>query len=106
MPKLIISLDFDDVICSPAPTLPKHLWPIKVGAKEAIDKLLSDGHYVVVLTARKDLSIVKSWMTRHFPEVSIPVSNEKRFADVYVDDKALRFETWNQTMQFILHLPV
>lgn len=79
------------------------------GAKEKIETLKENGHYVILHTARhmktcngnvglvigKVGYITLDWLKRH----NVPydeIQFGKPWADVYIDDNALRFENWDQ----------
>lgn len=95
----IIAIDFDDVLMSKGtPDMVKACLCAPMDrAVDSVRCLLGMGHHVVVLTARKELAPVKAWVTRHIDK-DILVTNTKMFAHVYVDDRALRFLCWEQTL--------
>lgn len=84
------------------------------GAFAALKLLISQKHSVFIFTAREDLKAVAVWMEAegNFPcEVDdgtdrfwhsdigvILVTNRKIPADIYVDDRAIRFSSWQQTL--------
>jgi uncharacterized HAD superfamily protein len=75
--------------------------PMK-GAQEAIAKLLDEGHEVIYYTARReqDRTITVMWLKKNnFP--ACPLEMEKLIADVYIDDRALKFRSWFKTMQIL-----
>lgn len=66
------------------------------GALDAVRKL-SKRFTLVVQTSRKNLPDVVLWLEKHgFPDLH--VTNEKPPALVYVDDRGLRFASWEQTI--------
>lgn len=71
------------------------------GAFDFICRLRSRGYNVVIFSARPKGDI-GAWLIKHWPSVppygNIPeVTNEKPIAVAYVDDRAIRFESWDQT---------
>lgn len=75
------------------------------GAFEAIANFMQLGYKVVVFTAREDSSLpdVISWCFKWFNEYGIiptednfSVTNKKPMAAVYIDDRAVRFQSWDQ----------
>ena len=79
------------------------------GAKEKVKALKKNGHYIILYSARhmktcngntglvmaKVGHITLNWLKKH----NIPYDEihfGKPWADVYIDDNALRFENWNQ----------
>jgi hypothetical protein len=102
-----ICLDFDGVIKEY-----KRGWrggavdepPVK-GSLEAIKKLIDSGFIVVIFTARYDLRPVRMWLSNHLEEKFgriegarlnslIRITNSKPPANLYIDDRAIRFESW------------
>lgn len=66
------------------------------GAVDAVRKL-SEHYKLIVQTSRKNLDDVREWLGRHgFP--FMVVTNEKPPAVLYIDDRGLRFESWEQVM--------
>lgn len=60
-------------------------------------KALAINFDLVVFTTREDIGAVSGWLSGHrFP--SITVTNKKPLAVVYIDDRALRFTSWAQTL--------
>lgn len=94
-----ICLDFDGVIHDAAHPVPGRLMgPPVEGALAAVNYLIDQGHTLVVHTARiregDNGTHVVQWLAYwKFPE--IPVALRKPYADVYVDDKGLRFGNWD-----------
>ena len=104
-----ICLDIDGVICRlREPSQAYHeLEPIP-GAVEHLQSLKAAGHYLILMTARHmktcngnpGLAIARqggtlfTWLDRH----GIPYDEVwfgKPWADIYIDDNALRFEAWD-----------
>jgi len=82
------------------------------GAVEAL-KMLMEDYPVVIFTARDNLPPVTEWLNRNdIPAVTddgsggcfwdklgqVLVTNRKLSASVYIDDRAIRFETWDQAL--------
>lgn len=74
------------------------------GAKEAIEKLQKT-YNVIVFTTRTDLESISRWLVingicgRGIQDIII--TNKKPKAVAYIDDKAIRFESWDQVMDDI-----
>ena len=67
------------------------------GAKNCIEKLINEGHHIILYTARLecDRQITEGWLYL----CQIPYHElhfGKPYADIYIDDKALKFNNWNQ----------
>jgi len=104
-----ICIDLDGVICQlrkPGQTY-EGLQPVP-GAVEKLRELKSAGHYIIICTARhmktcegnvgqviaRQGSVTIGWLERH----SIPYDElhfGKPHAQVYIDDNAVRFESWD-----------
>lgn len=84
------------------------------GAVETIQQLKSQGHYIIIMTARNMLTynnnvgkiianqspIVIKWLNMH----KIPYDElhfGKPLADFYVDDKAIKLTTWKEFIKQI-----
>ena len=95
-----IAIDFDGTICRRwgIPTTPGFGKPI-AGALDSIKLLLSLGHDVWVFTSNPDLNEVSSWLHAYdFPELRI--TNIKEPAQVYIDDRAIRFTNWQDIRKY------
>ena len=72
---------------------------LALGAKEAIEKL-QKRYNVIVFTTRDNLTTVSLWLNEH--NISCKrVTNHKPEAIAYIDDKGIRFESWDQVMDDI-----
>jgi hypothetical protein len=94
-----VCLDFDGVLHDPQNREPGYKMGKPVhGAMEACWGLVADGHVVIVHTARvgaiDHVQHVADWLT-YFGFPVLPITVHKPIADVYVDDKALRFVDWH-----------
>ncbi len=73
----------------------------KGGAAKAVKSLVDMGYYCYVLTARdkRHWLIIKEWLVKHkFPEME--VTNVKKKAVVYIDDRAIRFTNWQDIRRY------
>ncbi len=104
-----ICIDLDGVICrlrEPGQTYAE-LEPVP-GAVEKLRQLKAAGHYLIINTARhmktcggnvgqviaRQGGVTIDWLARH----EVPYDElhfGKPHAQVYIDDNALRFESWN-----------
>lgn len=97
---MIIALDFDGVIHDFKHPV-KRMGPPISGAREALDELA--GNEIIVFTQRRDLQVVREWLD--YFDFNLEVTNMKPNADVFVDDKAIRFKSWSQTLGELRNLP-
>jgi len=100
----VISIDFDGTICKKQKYGDGLIYQTPIpGAKKFMDKLKADGYRIVILTVRMSPDKkgnllwkkyqLESWLGRY----NIPyheITNNKPDADLYIDDKALRFTDW------------
>lgn len=92
---MLIALDFDGVLHD-ATNIPtgKRMGPPMPGALDAVRALVARGHALVVHTTRGDIGAhVTNWL-RYFEFPAMPVTNIKPNADVFIDDRAIRFTDW------------
>jgi capsule biosynthesis phosphatase len=109
-------IDLDGTIC---PIKQKHesyadVSPLP-GAVERLSELKSAGHYIIISTARNMATqesnlgrVIKSvgkitldWLEKHqipYDEIYFGKPN----ADLYIDDRALRFEQWESVTEALL----
>ena len=73
-------------------------------AVRSIEQLFHDGNDIIIYTARatnpKSIDIVEEWLRFHkipFDEVTAI----KPKADIYLDDKAIRFTNWAEALEEI-----
>lgn len=103
MTQLRICLDFDGTLHDPTNRKAGYKMgqPVE-GAVEACWQLAGDGHLLMVHTARAQIDEyvqhVVDWLT-YFKFPVMPVVVFKPIADVYVDDKALRFTYWDYALE-------
>lgn len=98
-----IAIDFDNVIYDH-----DGIWRggeltrgIVSGADEAMQRLHAAGHKLIIFSTRnwnpKQRKLISDFMSKH----DIPfddISTKKPNADLYIDDKALRFTTWSNVL--------
>lgn len=78
------------------------------GARESLFRL-SQTHNLVVYTAREDIQSVEKWCKVHFPKVGkvgMEVTNKKPRAVVYIDDRAIRHISWDNTIKQLTDLGI
>lgn len=97
--KKIYSIDFDGVVATRERS--GGVYKPLPGAIDGLCRIHAAGHWVAVLSANKDLDEIRQWLKQYVP-FEIEVTNLKRFAHHYIDDRGYRFETWEKTIQDIL----
>lgn len=101
---LKIAIDFDGVICDidgiPNRTLDlRKRNPVK-DSLDAVKYFKSLGYDIWVYSSNPDLGEVKKWLINHkFPELEI--TNIKKPAHIYIDDRAVRFTNWQDIRRYI-----
>lgn len=104
-----ICIDLDGVVCRLRKPGQQYadVEPVP-GALEKLRELKAAGHYIILYTARhmktcagnvgmvvaRQGAVTLDWLARHRVEYD-EIHFGKPHADVYVDDNALRFESWN-----------
>ena len=83
--------------------------PPILGAAEALRGLTMAGHTVIIFSMKGDKPhLIQDWM-RYYEIPYNHVTRVKPDADVYIDDKAIRFISWTQVLHDIsdltTHLP-
>lgn len=77
------------------------------GAKEALDRLANVGHTIIIFTVmavtENGKQAVKDWLD-YYDIMYHEVTAIKPNADVFLDDKAIRFINWEQALADIQNL--
>ena len=98
-PKTIM-VDLDGVLCTEERTFERPLAEPIAGALEAVRQLRAAGHTVIVYTARNwpEYRVTKKWLDDHGFEYD-GLHMGKPVADVWIDDRAIRFTDWKRVLQ-------
>ena len=98
-PKTIM-VDLDGVLCTEEVFLERPLAQPMAGAREAVEKLRTAGYVVVIYTARGwgELRVTQKWLADHGFEYD-GLQMGKPIADVWIDDRAVRFTDWKDALQ-------
>jgi len=96
---MVIVVDLDGVICTEERTFERPLARPKEGAREGIRLLRSQGHVIIIYTARSwaEYRMTVDWLRRNEIEYDALMMG-KPIYDVWVDDRAICLERWE-------HLP-
>lgn len=116
-----IAIDFDGTIAEYIPYDSAEggkgkYGPPVCGVNDALDYLMSSGHEIIIWSSRchEERSLIIKYLDNHgieynwFPNYDMTKDPRKVVADVYVDDKALRFQNqWSEDFceQIINFLP-
>lgn len=99
-----LCVDFDGVIHDYDPAKWPKMGLPKPGCNQALQELVDRGYRIVVWTSRaskkENIDHVRDWLDYY----DIPyhdISGVKINAVAYIDDRGIRFETWQQTMEQI-----
>ena len=94
-----IMVDLDGVICTEEQFNERSLATPLDGAREALRKLRAAGYVVVVYTARSwgEFRMTKRWLDDNGFEYD-GLHMGKPVADLWIDDRALRFTNWNDVL--------
>jgi len=74
------------------------------GCQAALWKLHKRGFNLVVFTARKERRAIAAWIRKNMPlnqQVPFTVTDRKPRANWYIDDRAVRFTTWPDMVNYI-----
>jgi len=107
---MIIAIDFDGTLVEHE--FP-HIGPLKPGAVEALRAFKKAGHQIIIWTCRQgsDEQEVRLFLLQNkipFDTINTPIpgydlATRKLYADIYIDDKGLRFEdNWEEIRRLIL----
>lgn len=104
-----IAVDFDNVLYAydgrwAGGTL--HLAPVE-GAVAAMQQMAAQGHTLLIFSTRGWLKAHRARMAAWLDAHAIPyhvVARTKPNADIYIDDKALRFTNWGDALAFIAEM--
>ena len=77
--------------------------PMIPGARTAVERMISKGFEVYVLTARdpEQWPAIYEWLAAHRFPPNIEITNIKKPAFIYVDDRAIRFTNWYDIGKYI-----
>lgn len=97
-PKTIM-VDLDGVLCTEEAYLERPLAKPIDGAREALAELRAAGYIVVIYTARGwgEYRVAKRWLDDH-GFVCDGLHMGKPVADLWIDDRAVRFTNWKDVL--------
>jgi hypothetical protein len=93
-------VDLDGVISTEERVFDRPLARQIPGAREALRKLKAEGHTIVIYTARgwAEYNVTRHWLDQNeIPYDALHMG--KPIAHVWIDDRAVRFKNWEQTLE-------
>lgn len=97
-----IIVDMDGTICEERPTFERPLADILPGAYQTLHDWKCRGHTVIIYTTRSwsEYKMTMAWLHDHgiYPDQLVC---GKPLGDVWVDDRALRFTSWQDMKEAI-----
>lgn len=94
----VLAIDFDGVIHDNKNPIPGRKMGLPIeGAKEAVTKYYLRGHRIIIFSVwanERGKKVIADWL-KYYVIPFNDITNIKPEADVYLDDKAVRFTTWN-----------
>ena len=91
-----ICFDFDDVVCDGQTPME--------GAERSLIKLINMGYKVTILSSNNS-EYIRQWIENNMPTLyifyrnrNLTITNIKPVAIAYVDDKAIKFTSWQEVM--------
>ena len=101
---MILAIDFDNTIHDlQHPVAGRKMGPPIAGTREALINLKSRGHKIIVFTVWGDASGQKT-ISDFMKFYGLPfdsITNIKPNADIYLDDKGLKFTSWRKALEDI-----
>jgi len=96
---MIIAIDMDGVLCSEEKTFSRSLAKPIPGASESLRSLRTQGHTIIIYSARSwaELEMTKKWLNDHNIEYD-GLHLGKISVDIFIDDRAISFKEWPQTI--------
>lgn len=106
MKNKIAAVDFDGVLCADSADIyadfaAGRYQPMQAGAVEGLAWLRKNGYEIVIYTCRpyEQRGYLQEFLRTHRLEHDYIVFHGKPRAEVYIDDKALRFTTWPEAVE-------
>ncbi len=101
---MTISVDFDDTIMNTKNVLQGYrMGQPEPGAIASVNRLYNEGHTIIIFTAR-DVSqptaykAVADWLEYFHIPYHMITNIKQHSTDVYIDDKAIHYDTWGSTL--------
>tara|TARA_B100001093_G_scaffold429545_1_gene424844 strand:- start:935 stop:1237 length:303 start_codon:yes stop_codon:yes gene_type:complete len=98
-----VIIDLDGTICSEEKQFSRALAKIKDGAKESLEILRDKGYKIIIYSARTwaEYEMTENWLkANEVPYDQIILGKPQ--GDYWIDDRAIRFRSWDKVMNQIL----
>lgn len=94
-----IIIDLDGTICTEEKTYSRSLAKPKEGAAENIGRLFEEGHIIIIYSARTwmEYEMTVEWLSKNNIKYHQLIMG-KPIGDLWIDDRAISFENWENTM--------
>lgn len=94
-----IIIDLDGTICTEEKTFSRALAKPMKNAKENINKLNSEGHTIIIYSARSwnEFELTVDWLKKNKIKYHQLVLG-KPIGDVWIDDRAIAFDNWDNVI--------
>ncbi|HEY0740060.1 MAG TPA: hypothetical protein VGD40_01310 [Chryseosolibacter sp.] len=91
-----IIIDLDGTICTEEKTYSRSLAKPLPGAIENVNRLFSEGHIIIIYSARTwmEYEMTADWLKRHDVHFHQLVMG-KPVGDLWIDDRAISFNGWD-----------
>lgn len=99
---MVLAIDFDDVVHNTRDVKPGYKMGLPMaGAVDALTTLREQGHRIIIhtiwATSEERMTAIADWL-KYFKVPYDAITSIKPRADYYIDDHALHFDNWKQTM--------
>jgi hypothetical protein len=96
-------IDLDGTICTEEKTFSRALAKPIDGAVDAVNNLYQEGHIIIIYSARTwmEYEMTTAWLKSHGINYHQLILG-KPIGDVWIDDRALRFDNWDNIVGKIL----
>lgn len=97
MKSKVIAIDLDGTICTEERTFEKSLAVPLPGAVSKIQDLHDQGHTIIIWTARgwEQFRMTENWLRQHQIQFDALLMG-KPIVDIWIDDRAIPFESWEK----------
>lgn len=92
-------IDMDGTICSEERQFSRSMAEPKKGAVDSINKLFDQGHTIIIYSARTwvEFEMTTHWLKTHGVNYHQLILG-KPIGDYWIDDRAISFQSWEDTM--------